>query len=82
MVRDYWIAKCKNFSACVGLLMALQANFFLWFKIFSLITTVQDYGKLKKRIPWQEYFKGFVHIYKTDVQNANFFAGIFQGFCW
>ena len=78
MVRDYWIAKCINFSACVGLLMALQTNFFLWLKIFSLITTVQEYGKLKKIIPWQEYFKDFVHIYKTDVQNANFFQVFFK----
>ena len=37
---DYCIAKCKIFSTC---------RFFLWFKKCVLITTLQEYGKLKKQ---------------------------------
>ena len=39
------------------------------------------YGKLKKRIPSQMYFKDFVHRYRTASYNVTFFTGIFQGFC-
>ena len=64
MVRDYCIAKCKKFSFCGGLLMVLQA-IFLWFKIFALVTILQEYGKLKVWIPPQVYFKDFIHKYRT-----------------
>ena len=40
MLRDYCIAKCKTFSACGGLLMALLAIFFSQFKIFTLTRTL------------------------------------------
>ena len=38
---------------------------FLWFKMFALITALQKYDKLKKRIPSQVLFKDFVHGYRT-----------------
>ena len=61
MVCDYCIAKCKMFSACSVLLMALQA-IFLWFKIFSLIKTL-EYDK--KKNPSQVYFADFICRYRT-----------------
>ena len=33
---------------------------FLWLKIFALITTQQEYGRLKKRVPSQVFFTDFV----------------------
>ena len=30
----------------------------------------------------QVYFKDFVHWYRTTLLSVNFFAGIFQEFCW
>ena len=41
----------------------------------------QEHGKLKKMNHSLVYFKDFVFRYRTAFQNANFFAGIFQGFC-
>ena len=63
MVHNYCTAKNRKFSTSGRLLMALQA-IFLWLKIFALITTLQEYGKLKS-IPSQVYFTDFVHRYRT-----------------
>ena len=40
---------------------------------------LQVYGKLKKRIPSQVISK-ILKVFKA-FSNANFFAGVFQGFC-
>ena len=39
--------------------------FFLWFKIYVLIATLPENGKLEKEVPWQVYFKDCVHRYRT-----------------
>ena len=52
MVLDYCIAKCKKFSG----------HFFLWFKIFVLITTLVTW---KKKNSSQVYLKDFVHRCRT-----------------
>ena len=37
----------------------------------------QEYGKLKKRVPSQVYFKDFVHRYRTIFLKFNFFSQVF-----
>ena len=84
----------QNISACGQLLIALQA-IFLWFKIFTLITTLQEYGKLKKEFLHRCILK-FLFIDTEQVSKMQISLQVFfknsvdwfgtaypkNGFCW
>ena len=71
MVHSHCIVKCKKFSTCGRLLMALQA-IFLWFKIFTLIfcDSKNIYINWNLDLPYQILTQLSINIFKEDLCSA------------